>query len=454
MAQVHCEKSGTQILKRQERECMQFEKVITKEKNAKISIQVTVDKLSVKDTEESVIKDYERNAKLPGFRKGKVPRTLILQRFAQSIKNETVSEILSKSLSQILKESEYKPIADPTITQMGELAGEDNFSFSAECDIMPEVKLTEYKQIESDKYIYDITDKAVIDELEALRERFATLMSIDGKAKMGDYVVIDYEEISEENGEKKENQTILLDKKDDQLAKQLIGMAKGDEKDIELVHENEDENEKKLKRTVTLHIRVNEVKQKQLPELDDNFAQDISDVKTLKELEAKIRADIKENAEKLSDQKTKDELLKKVIEKTEFDIPKTMVENEIDRILGDIAYSYRIDMEKLKQDGKKYDEYRKNLMPRAVDNLKQDLVLNEIAKKEKITITDKETDDEIRKYAESQKKSFESVKKQLEDAGSIDGIRFRLQISGALDFIYKNAKLEKEKHITYREETN
>jgi len=433
---------------------MQFEKVIKKEKNAKISIHVTVDKSSVNDTRESVIKDYEKNAKLPGFRKGKVPRNLILQRFAQSIKNETVNEILSKSLSQILKESDYRPISDPTITQMGELALEDNFTFSAECEIMPEVKLSEYKQIVSEKYIYDVTDKAVTDEIETLRERFATLISIDGKANEGDYVVIDYEEISGENGEKKENQTILLDKKDDQLAKQLIGMAKGDEKDIELVHEYEDEDGKKLKRNVKLHVRVNEVKKKQLPELDDNFAKDISDAKTIKELKEKIQADIEENAKRLSEQKTKEELLKKVIEKTEFDIPKTMIDNEIDRILGDIAYSYRIDIEKLKQDEKKYDEYRKNLAPRAIDNLKQDLVLNEIVKKENITITDKEADDEIRKYAESQKKDFESMKKQLEESGSIDGLRFRLQISRALDFIYKNAKLEKEKHITYREEMN
>ncbi len=433
---------------------MQFEKVITKEKNAKISIQVTVDKSSVKDAKESVIRDYEKNAKLPGFRKGKVPRNLIIQRFAQSIKNETVSEILSKSLSQILKESEYKPITDPAITQMGELAAEDNFTFSAECDIIPEVKLSEYKEIPSDKYIYDVTDKAVTDELEALRERFATLMSTDGKAKEGDYMAIDYEELSEEHGEKKENQTILLDKKDDPLAKQLIGMSKGNEKDIELDQEYEDKNGKKAKRNVKLHVHVNEVKQKQLPELDDNFAQDISDTKTLKELKEKIQADIEEKAKRLSEQKTKDEMLKKVIEKTEFDIPKSMIDNEIDRILGDIAYSYKIDVEKLKQDSKKYEEYRKNLSPRAADNLKQDLVLNEIAKKEKITIIDKEVDDEIRKYAESQKKEFESVKKQMVDKGNTDGIRFRLKISRALDFIYNNAKLEKEKHITYQEETN
>lgn len=432
---------------------MQFEKVIKKEKNAKISIEVTVDKSSVKDTRESVIRDYEKNAKLPGFRKGKVPRNLILQRFEQNIRNETVSEILSTSLSQILKESEYRPISDPTITHMGELVAEDNFSFSAECDIMPEVKLPEYKQVVSEKYTYDVGDKEVKSELESLRERFATLKSVDRAAKEGDYVVIDYED-TEENGEKKENQTVLLDKKDDQLASQLIGMKKGDEKDIKLVHEYEEEDGKKAKRNVKLHVRLKEVKQKDLPDLDDNFAQDISDVKTMKELTDKIRADIEENALRLAERKTREEILNKIVEKSEFDIPKTMIDNEINRILGDIAYSYRIDIDKLKQDKKTYNEYRKNLEPRALDNIKQDLVLNEIAKQENITVTDKELDDEIRKYADSQKKSFESVKKQLEENGSIDGLRFRLQISKALDFIYENAKLEKEKHIPYQEDTN
>ena len=429
---------------------MQLQKEVKKDKNARISIQVTVDKKSVDEAHESTIRDFEQNAKLPGFRKGKVPRSVVLSHFKDNIKNETIGKVLSESLSQVLKETEYHLISQPSVTEMGDLVIDENFSFTAECDIMPEVKIPTYKGIVSEKYIYDVKDTAVKQEIEQLREQFANLVSVDRKAKIGDYIVIDHTEEKEEGkpGKKKENQTVFLDKKDDQLAKQLIGLGKGDSKDIELEHEYEEEGSKNTYK-VKVHVDVGEVKQKELPELNDDFAKDISDVESLADLKKAIRSDLKEQAARLSEERSKDELMKKIIQKTEYDIPETLISHEIDRMLADVAYNYRIDLDKLREDEQRYKEYRENLRPRAQESLKYELLLAEIAKKEEIKISEEEIDSEIKGYAKRQKRNFENMKKKMKENETIDSLRYRMRIAKSLTFVYDSAKLDQEKHLDF-----
>lgn len=430
---------------------MQLQKEVKKEKNAKISIQVTVDRKSVGEAHESIIREFEQNAKLSGFRKGKIPRNVIISHFKDSIKNETIDKVLSESLSEILKETEYKPISQPSVTEMGDLVADENFHFTAECDIMPEVKIPTYKGIASEKYIYDVKDAAVKQEIEQLREQVATLVSVDRKAKIGDYIIIDYTEEEGKPGEKKENQTVFLDKKDDQLAKQLIGLVKGDSKDIELEHEYEEEGSKKTYK-VKVHVDVGEVKQKELPELNDDFAKDISDVESLAELKKAIRSDLKEQAARLSEERSKDELMKKIIQKTDYDIPETLISHEIERMLADVAYNYRIDLDKLREDEQRYKEYRENLHPRARESLKYELLLAEIAKKEEIKIGEEEIDNEIKGYAKRQKRDFEDMKKKMKENDTLGSLRYRMRIAKSLNFVYDNAKLDQEKHLNFGEE--
>lgn len=433
---------------------MQLDKEIKKGKNARISIQVTVDKNTVNEARESVIKGFEQKAGMPGFRKGKVPRNLILQRFSQDIKKETVQALLSRSLSQVLEESEYDPISHPRVTDMGELSTEESFSFTAECDIMPEASLPDYTGITSEKYVYDVPEDAVDREVDKLRERFSTLAAVDREAGFGDYLVVDYQEFPEqgEPGEKKTNQTVLLDQEDEQLAGKLKGARKGDRKDIELEKEYETEEGEKAVFRTRLDVQVNEVKQKQLPELNDEFAQDISDARTLEELRGKIREDLEEEAARRSEQKTKDELMNKIVEKSSFEIPETMVDNEIDHLLADIVQAYRIDVDKLREDEEQLKQYRQNLRPQAVKTLRYELALGEIAKQEDIQVSDEELSEEIKKYAENQKKSVEEARKQLEERGLIANIRYRMRISKALEHLYRNAAFGKERHLTFGEE--
>ena len=199
-------------------------------------------------------------------------------------------------------------------------------------------------------------------------------------------------------------------------------------------------------------MAVNDVKKKELPELNDDFAKDISDTESLEELKTNIKQQLEKEAERFSEDKTREELLKKLTQKTQVELPETMVNSEINRLLYDIAPVYRIDLEKLKKDEKKYEEYRNNLMPRAVNNLKHELILAEIAKKENLNVTSEESDEEIDKYAKSTKQDFQTVKNTMIENKSTDKLKHRLKLNKALDLVYKNAKFNSVKKLKYEKE--
>jgi trigger factor len=428
---------------------MQLQKEVKREENAKISVQVTVEKSSINETREEVINDFEKAAKVPGFRKGKVPRQIVLQRYSSDIKNETISAVLSRSMQQILKEEKFNPISDPVITEMGDLALGEDFSYRAEFDVMPEIPLEEYKGISSEKYIYTVGEELVDKEIENLRERFSTLTSIDEKAKVGNYIVIDYAEITDQGPiNQKKDQTVFLDKKDDQLAKQLIGLSKGDEKEITLTQPQIGE-EKIEPESVRIHVKVNDVKKKELPDLNDDFAQDISDVDTLEDLKKKIRESLQMEADDAAEDKTKTGLLNKILEKTKIDLPETMLNAEVDRLLYEIVSMYRLDFNEIQKDEQKYQEYRKKLTPQATQNLRQELILAEVAKKEGIEVSDEEIDEEIREYAKNAKKDFDALKISMAEEGSVRTLKYRLRVRKALDFLYEHATLNREKKLKY-----
>ncbi len=432
---------------------MQLQKEAKKEPNARVSVQVTVDRSEVNGERENIIKNFENSVKLPGFRKGKVPRNLILMHFSDNIKSKTIKNLLTASLEQIMEKDQYRPISEPVVTEMSDLSLDGDFSFKAEFDVMPEIKLAEYRDVASEKYVYNVSDEIINKEIEALRERFSTLVSVDKKVKIGDYVVLDYEEMTEDGDSKnkKEDQTILLDNKTDEFKKQLVGLEKGEEKDISITSSS-NEDGKKQTMTVNLHVMVKDVKKKELPELDDDFAKDISDVETLEDLKKKIRKQLEEEAGRRSDSRTREELVIKIMEKTEFEMPETLVNQETDRLMSEISTAYRIDLKKLQENDEKYKEYRKNLWPKAINNLKYNMVLDEVADKENIDVADKEIDEEIKKYAENSKKDFQTLKNTMIENKTLENLRYRLKLDKALELIYKYAKLDKVKKLNYGEE--
>jgi trigger factor len=462
---------------------MQLQKELKKEQNARVSVRVTVDKSSVKESMDAIVQDLEKHSKIPGFRRGKVPMSLILTHFSQYIKDETTSRVLSQSLQQVLGEEPYRPISDPVVVEMGDLNKDQDFSYRAQFDVMPAFALPEYKGIASEKYAYKVRDEDITREIGNLRERFATLATKEGKAENGDYLVLDYAEYdtNENPRTKKKDQTVLLDVKNDPLSGLLAGMAKGDEKSIQLPLEKaplplengnkapeggEGENqspetgphaegENPIERSGepgTLYVLVKEVKKKELPELNDEFARDISDAETMEELRKKIGEDLEKTALQRGEEKTKDELITKLVEKTSIELPETLVSSEIAHLLANIATAYRVDPKKLMADQEFVQRYRKSLTPQAVRNVKYELIMNEIVKKELLESTEEDIDEEIRKYARIKKRDFQSVKENMVQNNSIEQLKTRLRQNKALDLVYRSASFGKTRELHFDEQ--
>jgi trigger factor len=445
---------------------MQLQKELKKEQNAKVTVRVTVDKSSVNESIGEIVQELEKRSKIPGFRKGKVPTNLVFTHFAKHIKDETISKVLTGSLEQILKEEDFRPISEPVVVEMGDLSKDSDFSFRAEFDVMPEVTLPVYKGVSSDKYVYTIGDDDVAKEIEGLRDRFSTLVGKEGKAEDGDYLVVDYERHDDKGAliNKKQEQTVFLDEKNDSLSGELIGLAKGDEKSVtlplkkgtmdkpaagETAQDAAGDREAQTDPPGLLKVTVKEVKKKELPALGDDFAKDISDVDTLDDLRKKIREELEKAARDRSEEKTKEELIGKLIEKTSVELPETLVNNEIVQLLANVATAYKIDPRKLFKDEAQVAEYRKSLAPKAVRNVKYDLIMNEIAKNEKIEVSESELDQEIEKYAKIGKKDFQSVKDTMTKNRSLDQLKYRVRQNKALDLVYRSANLEKTHEIRF-----
>ena len=168
----------------------------------------------------------------------------------------------------------------------------------------------------------------------------------------------------------------------------------------------------------------------------------------MEELWEKIQKELEKEAAHLSEEKTKAELLKKIIDKTKIELPETMLNSEIDRLLYEISSAYRLDAKEIKKNKNQY-QYKKNLLPRAENNLKQELTLAEVARRENLNVTDKEADEDIKSYAKNAKKDFQTVRDTMVENGSIENLKYRLKLNKALDFLYKDAKLNKVKKLKY-----
>ena len=167
----------------------------------------------------------------------------------------------------------------------------------------------------------------------------------------------------------------------------------------------------------------------------------------MNELKEKIKKELEDELKRLSEEKTKNELTEQLIEKNDFELPESMINYEIDRIISEIAAAYRIDVESLKKNKEEYEKYRQNLRERAIKNIKYELLLSEIAKKEGLEAKDDEVDEEIKKYAEENKKDFNELKKTMKSNNSYENLRYQISLRKAMDFIFNNAKFEKTEKL-------
>lgn len=422
------------------------------EKLEKSRVAVTVE-VGAEEFEAAVAKAYAKargKLSIPGFRPGKAPRKMIEKLYGAGVfYSDAVDIALPEEYTQAIGQSGLDVVGYPEIEIVDDKIDENGFTFKATVAVYPEVKLGEYKGLTAEKEEIKVSADDVKERLNEMAERNARLVSVDRKAKKGDIAVIDFEGF--DNGEafeggKGENYELELGSGSfvPGFEDQVIGMKAGEEKDLDITFP-EDYHKDLAGKKVVFHVKAKEIKCKELPKLDDDFAKDVSEYDTLKELKDSIKREITEQREQSAKYAVENELMEKVAANIECDIPDALIDEQCARFLEEFK-------QRLQSQGIPYDQYCKmtNMdeakfleegKEPATRQVRMDLAVNAIIKEEKLEATDEEVEKQYNDLAEKYSMDVGELKKYL------DAMSVRTQIirDKAISVVVDSAKIEKKK---------
>ncbi|KJE29111.1 trigger factor [Geobacillus kaustophilus] len=412
-------------------------------------LTVEVDAEKVNEGLDAAFKKVVKNITLPGFRKGKVPRVLFEKRFGvEALYQDALDILLPEAYAKAVEEAGIEPVSLPEI-DIEQMEKGKSLIFKAKVTVKPEVKLGQYKGLEVEKMDATVTDEDVENELKRLQENYAELVvKEDGTVENGDTAVIDFEGFVDGEpfeGGKAENYSLEIGSGTfiPGFEEQLVGMKAGEEMEIQVTFPEEYHAKQLAGKPATFKVKVHEVKAKQLPALDDEFAKDVDEeVETLDELKAKIRARLEEAKKNEAETALRNAVVEKAAANAEMDIPEVMIKNETDRMLRE--FDQRLQMQGLNLQlyyqfsGQDEAALREQMREDAEKRVRAALTLEAIAKAENIEVTDEEVNEELEKMAEAYKLSVDKLKELL---GSLDGVKEDLKWRKTVDFLVEHSKV-------------
>jgi trigger factor len=424
-------------------------KVENVEKNV-VQLEIEVDAAKF---EEGMQKSYFKNVKkfnVPGFRKGKAPRNIIERYYGeQALYEDAINFVCPDEFDRAVEENDIHPVEKPEI-DIKDIGKGKNLVFTAKVTVKPEVELGEYKGIEVGKIEVSVSDEDIEKELKKIAEENARMLTIDDRAvQMGDTVVIDFEGFVDnaafEGGKGKDyNLVIGSGEFIPGFEDKLEGVCKGDEVDVNVTFPEDYGKAELAGKPAVFKVKVNEIKLKELPVIDDEFAKDVSEFDTLDAYKEDIKKKLFENAEHKAKHETEDNVVDKAVENATVDIPHVMIERQIDNMVYDFDMRLRyqgMDLQKYMDImGMDPQAFRGQFESRAEKEVKTQLVLEKISKDEGYDATEEEINGEIKKLAENYKQDEEEFKKHLHE-DDIEYIKRNLVMKKTVDFIVQNAKV-------------
>ncbi|WP_018130993.1 trigger factor [Effusibacillus pohliae] len=415
-------------------------------------LEVEVDSAKVDQAIDQAFKKVVKRVTVPGFRKGKVPRQIFEQRFGVAVLYEDALDILlPEAYLQAVQETKIEPVSRPDIDIVQIEKGKP-LIFKATVTVKPEVQLGEYKGLSIEKKEFAVTADDVQKELENLQKSHAEIIVLDeGTIENGDIVIIDFKGFVDgepfEGGEAEKYQleigsgTFIPG-----FEEQLIGMHKGEDKEIQVTFPDNYHVEKLAGKRATFKIHLHEIKRKQLPALDDEFAKDISEFNTLDELKADIEKKLKEKAEKDEKIYIEEQVIEQAVANATIDLPTVMVDNEVDALVED--FKQRLQMQGIPYDaylqltGSSEAKLRSEMRDKAEKRVRTRLVLEQISKVENIDATEDDIHEEIAKIADSARMDFNQVKQILESHDpQLRALRNDIVVRKTISFLVENSKV-------------
>ncbi|KAA0258635.1 trigger factor [Deferribacter autotrophicus] len=420
-----------------------------------LSIEIPVEKYN--EAFEAEYRKIAPTVNIPGFRKGKAPKSVVLKQFKHRISVNALEKVINESIVQALSEHKINPLNSPDVRDVNFEEGEP-ITFKVYVDVFPEYDVEKYEGYEFVKEKDEVADEDVDKVLEKLRmQNISYEPADDAEVQDGDMVVIDFEGFIDgepfDGGSAKDYSFVVGSKTLlEEFEKGIIGHKKGDEFEVEVTFP-EDYFEKSLAgKKAVFKISVKEVKRKVEPELNDDFAKDVDEeCETLEDLKAKVRKDLEEETEQIAKENLYDKIIEKLIEENPFDVPDTLVRDQAERLatqtLQQYQYMYGVNPDQLGLNKDKLIEEYWNL---AEKQIKSALILNKIAEKEKIEVTDEEVDKKIEELANKLKRNVDEYKKELERFGGINNLKNNILTDKIFEFLFSKNKIE-EKIITKEE---
>ncbi len=422
---------------------------IKKQKENEVKLKIEIDKLKTNSKLNKVYNDTSYQIKIPGFRKGKIPKNILNLHLGKGyFYDKTAEELIPECYLEAIKKIDIKPINQPEIKVI-QIEEDKPLIFEATVQVMPEVKLGTFDKISIQKEDIKVTASDLKNEIMRIQENQAKLNVVENrKSKKNDFLVIDSEGYIEGKaieGSKVEKQLVQLGKNTaPEFNDKLIGCSAGDEKEIKILVPKGVKDKKIAGKEITYKVKVIEIKEKELPELNKDFVKTVGDFKTLDDFKKDIKDKLEKQVEMVNKNNYEGKLLEKVTDICEVKVPKVLIEREMDYMMKsleddlksknlsllDYYKSIKTDEEKVK---KEYGIVAKK-------RIKQELVLDKISQVENLQVTEKEVKDKIKILAKEMKQDPLKVEATLKKNNNLDGLKESIKREKVINFLNKQIK--------------
>ena len=419
--------------------------------STKREIQVEIPAADVARETETQIQKYQKLARIPGFRTGHAPASVIKQRFAEGIKSDVVEALVPRYFRKEADKLGLMPVSQPQVTDLHVHDGEP-LRFKASFEVMPTIRVEDYKQLRADKPDVSISDEEVEQSLKSLQEQRATFTTIEGSPLAdGDFAQVSLDGKPKDAaddaspGPAGSNPVHMDDILVEiggpgtmpEFTENLRGVSAGDERTFDVAYPQDFSDQRLAGKTFTYTVQVKAIKQKSLPELNEQFAKELGEFANLDDVRKRIREGMESEKKNTAERDAKNKLVAELVKRNDFEVPEALVENQIDLRLERGLRALAAQGMK-SEDMKKMDLHRLRAGQRdqAVEEVKAALLLEKIAEEEKIEVSDAEIDREVAALAEQSKQSLEIIRSRLTREGALDRIRNRIRNEKTLDFLY------------------
>jgi trigger factor len=415
------------------------------ESATKREIEVEIPAQEVTRQTEVLIQKYQKVARLPGFRAGHVPPSIIKQRFAEEIKTDVVEALIPRYFRQEAERLGIHPVSQPRVTDLHVHDGEP-LRFKAAFEVLPDVKAEGYKDLRADKPEITVTDEDVEQAVTDLQERAAKFDPIEGRALAeGDFAQVSLDGIPKDaEGQPVHMDEVLVEiggkNTMPEFTERLSGAEIGQERTFDVKYPDDSQDQRLAGKTLTYTVKVLGVKHKILPELNEEFAKQLGEFATIDDVRKRIREQIESERTHQAEHEAKDKLVAELVRRNEFEVPDSLIERQIDirleRGLRALAAQGLTAEQMKKMD---FQRLRAGQRDQAIQDLKASLLLEKVADEEKVEVSDEEMDREVEALAQQSKQTVEAVRARLTRDGGLDRIRTRIRNEKTIDLLYRQS---------------